>query len=250
MESQALLRRVGQRLRSARERRGLSAAELARRAGLSRRTLTEIEAGRANPTLSKLAALAGAAGVELARLVAPDEDVARRGRIALVGLRGAGKTTVGRQLALRREVPFVELDQRVEAVAGLSLAAIFELHGPAWFLKAQAEALEQVLAEGANLVLATGGSIVTDEASFARLRQTCHTVWLKARPEDHLARVAAQGDLRPMRGRPRALEELEHLLEERSAAYGRSELALDTSDRTVEAVVAELLQRFGEPSGD
>jgi XRE family aerobic/anaerobic benzoate catabolism transcriptional regulator len=246
-EIQGLLRRLGERLRGAREKAGLSVVELARRAGLSRRTLTEIEAARTNPTLVSLAALAQAAGAELHELLAPDAGHRRHGRIALVGLRGAGKSTVGRRLALLREVPFVELDRRVEEQAGLSLGAIFELHGAAWFQKVQREALERVLAEGENLVLATGGSIVADEATFARLRQTCHTVWLRARPEDHLARVAAQGDLRPMRGRPRALEELAGILAAREAAYARCELAIDTSARTAESVVQELLRRFGEP---
>jgi len=248
LEAQALLRRLGERLRAAREREGLSLAELARRAGLARRTVTEIEAGRANPTLVNLLALARAAGTSLPWLVAPDEGAARQGRIALVGLRGAGKSSVGRRLALLLEAPFVELDRRVEELAGLSLGAIFELHGSGGYQRMQAEALEGVLAEGQRLVLATGGSIVGDETTFARLRQTCHTVWLRARPEDHLARVAAQGDLRPMRGRPRALEELELLLESREAAYGRCELALDTTGRSVEALAAELLQRFGEPA--
>ena len=248
-ENGGLLRRVGRRIREAREREGLSVSGLARLAGVSRRTLTEIEAGRANPTLSNLAALAESAGVPLEDLVAGDGVAARLGRIALVGLRGAGKTTVGRRLALVREVPFIELDRRVEELAGLSLAAIFELHGPSWYRKVQAEALESVLAEGQNLVLATGGSIVADPATFARLRSTCHTVWLRARPEDHLERVAAQGDLRPMRGRPRALEELKSLLEDREAAYARCELALDTSGRGVEELVETLHHRFGPVDG-
>ena len=244
-----LLRSVGHRIRQAREQQGLSVSELANRAGISRRTLTEIEAGRANPTLSNLAALAGAAGIELAELVARDGSAARLGRIALVGLRGAGKTSIGRKLALLREVPFVELDQRVEELAGLSLAAIFELHGPSWYRKVQAEALESVLAEGQNLVLATGGSIVADPATFARLRQTCHTIWLRARPEDHLERVAAQGDLRPMRGHPRALEELKGLLEDREAAYAQCDLALDTSGRSVDELVEALHERFDAENG-
>lgn len=244
METQALLRRLGKRLRAAREGAGLSSSELAGRAGLSRRTLTEIEAGRGNPTITSLAALARGAGVALEDLLAPDEGELRRSRIALVGLRGAGKSTVGRRLALLLEVPFVELDQRVEELAGLSLGAIFELHGPARYRELQARALESVLGAGENLVLAAGGSIVDDEATFARLRQTCHTVWLRARPEDHLARVAAQGDLRPMRGRPRALEELEELLDHRAPAYGQAEHALDTSDRGVEKVVQELLALY------
>jgi XRE family aerobic/anaerobic benzoate catabolism transcriptional regulator len=245
VEPQALLRGVGQRLRAARHVAGLTAAELARRAGVSRRTVTEAEAGRANLTLTRLSALARALELPLAQLVDPDPTSQRRGRIALVGLRGAGKSTVGRQLALEREVPFVELDQRIEETAGLSLSAIFELHGAGWFRKLQAEALESVLAEGENVVVATGGSIVDSEAAFARLRQTCHTVWLRARPEDHFERVVAQGDRRPMRGRPRALEELRSLLAEREAAYSRCEATVDTSGRTVDEVVAGLLSRFG-----
>jgi XRE family aerobic/anaerobic benzoate catabolism transcriptional regulator len=245
VESQELLREVGQRIRSARKAAGLTAEELARRAEVSRRTVTEAEAGRANLTLTRLHGLARALELPLAQLIDHDPAVLRRGRIALVGLRGAGKSTVGRHLALEREVPFVELDQRIEEIAGLSLAAIFELHGAGWFRKLQAEALESVLAEGENVVLATGGSIVDSEAAFARLRQTCHTVWLRARPEDHFERVVSQGDRRPMRGRPRALEELRSLLAEREAAYARCETTVDTSERSVEEVVAELLSRFG-----
>ena len=245
MESQALLREVGQRIRAARRAGGLTAAELARRAGVSRRTVTEAEGGRANLTLTSLHALARALELPPAQLVEGDPAALRRGRIALVGLRGAGKSTVGRRLALEREVPFVELDQRIEETAGLSLATIFELHGAGWFRKLRAEALESVLSEGENVVLATGGSIVDSEAAFARLRQTCHTVWLRARPEDHFERVVSQGDRRPMRGRPRALEELRSLLSEREAAHARCETTVDTSQRSVQEVVRELLSRFG-----
>ena len=226
----------------------MPATELARRAGVSRRSLTEIEAGRANPTLASVVALAAPLRLPLERLLAPDEESLRRGRIALVGLRGAGKSTVGRRLALAREVPFVELDQRVEELAGLSLGALFELHGADHYRALEARALESVLAEGENLVLATGGSIVEGEATFARLRQTCHTVWLRARPADHLARVAAQGDLRPMRGHPRAMDELEALLARRAGAYGQCEFELDTSAHGVEAAVELLLDRFGGPT--
>jgi XRE family aerobic/anaerobic benzoate catabolism transcriptional regulator len=245
LDSQAFLRRVGQRIRTARQSAGIPATELARRAEVSRRTLTEAEAGRANLTLTRLWGLAAALEVEVATLLAPDPGAERRGRVALVGLRGAGKSTVGRALALAREVPFVELDRRVEELAGLSLAAVFDFHGASGFRRLQAEALESVLAEGENLVLATGGSIVAAPATFARLRRTCHTVWLRARAEEHFERVIAQGDQRPMRGRPRALEELRALLEEREAAYARCEVTVDTSSDPVETAVARLLERFG-----
>lgn len=242
-----LLRDLGARLREFRQAAGLSTSELARLSGLSRRYTTEVEAGRANPSITKLKDLADALDVGLAELLGPGPSEARRGRLALVGLRGAGKSTVGRALALRREVPFIELDERIEGLAGLSLGAIFELHGREWFRGLEAEALEKVLSEGEDSVIAVGGSLVSSPATFARLRQTCHTIWLRARPQDHHDRVLAQGDRRPMQGRPRALEELEALLEEREAAYRRCEWTVDTSEHSIEQVCELLMQRF--PTG-
>jgi XRE family transcriptional regulator, aerobic/anaerobic benzoate catabolism transcriptional regulator len=236
-------------LRRLREAAGLGVSELARLAGLSRRHLTEIEAGRANPSVTRLVDLTRALEVDPADLLTGDADrrgVARGGRIALVGLRGAGKSSVGSALALALEVPFVELDRRIEDLAGLALAAIFELHGSAGFRRLEAEALERVLAEGERFVLATGGSIVTSPATFARLRQACHTVWLRTGPEIHYERVLAQGDRRPMAGRPRALDELKQLLAEREPLYARCEHQLDTTDLDVEQTVERLVERYGD----
>jgi XRE family aerobic/anaerobic benzoate catabolism transcriptional regulator len=243
---QALLPELGRRLREARVAASLSVSDLARAAGVSRRHVTEAEAGRANLSVAKLAALAGALDLRLSTLLDFEPRHAHAGRIALVGLRGAGKSSVGRGLALALEVPFVELDQRVEELAGLPLSAIFELHGSAGFRKLEAEALEKVLAEGERLVLATGGSIVNSAATFARLRQTCRTVWLRARPEDHHNRVVAQGDRRPMRGRPRALDELTALLAEREPRYARCEIEIDTSRHGTDELVRMLAAQFGE----
>lgn len=242
MDQQDLLRELGRRLRDARVRAGLTVTELAQRAGVSRRHVTEAEAGRANLSLLKLLALVEALGLPLRKLF--DFDPPKPARVALVGLRGAGKSSVGRKLALVLEVPFVELDQRVEELAGLPLAAIFELHGSAGFRRFEAEALEKVLSEGERFVLATGGSIVTSPETFARLRTTCHTVWLKAAPEDHYARVAAQGDERPMRGRPRAIEELRALLGAREPLYAQCEWTVYTSGDTVDGVTARLVERY------
>ena len=239
-----LLRNLGHRVREFRSAAGLSISDLARLAGMSRRYATEVEGGRANPSLTKLQDLATALDIGLSELIGPGPSEARRGRLALVGLRGAGKSTVGRALALRREVPFIELDERIEGLAGLSLGAIFELHGEDWFHSLEAEALEKVLSEGEQSVLAVGGSIVAAPATFARLRQTCHTIWLRARPEDHFDRVLTQGDRRPMRGRPRALDELRDLLAEREAAYRRCEWTLDTSEQSVDEVCERLMERF------
>lgn len=242
-EYQTFLTELGRRLRLAREGAGLSVTELGERAGVSRRYVTQAEAGRANLSVLKLAELARALRTPLAPLV--DVPLASRHpeRLALVGLRGAGKSTVGRALAQTLEVPFVELDARVEELAGLSLSAIFHLHGPDGFHRFEAEALERVLAEGERMVIATGGSIVSSPETFARLREACHTVWLRARPADHLQRVAAQGDLRPMLGRPRAMEELERLLAARTPEYTRCALTVETTEKSVAAIVAEIAER-------
>lgn len=236
---QALQLELARRLRAYRLRTELSVSELARRAGLSRRHVTQAEGGRANPTLFTLARLAAALGISLAQLC--DLSGAGRGeRVALVGLRGAGKSTVGRALALALEAPFVELDQRVEARAGMRLAEIFDLRGAPTYRRLEREALEEALGEGGRLVIAAGGSIVQSPEAFARLRQSCRTVWLRARPEEHLERVLAQGDRRPVEGRPRAMQELRAILSEREPAYGRCERTVDTSGRRPEAIAAEL----------
>ena len=239
---QALLSELARRVRERRQAVGLSVSELARRSGLSRRYVTEAEAGRANPTILKLAQLAAALRVPLAELCDLQVGALRGERIALVGLRGAGKSAVGRRLALALEVPFVELDERVELLAEMSLAEIFDLRGAPTYRRLEREALEAVLAEGGRLVIATGGSIVTSSEAFTRLRESCRTLWLRATPEDHLERVHAQGDRRPMHGRPRAMDELRAILAERTPQYETCEFALDTSTRDVDEVVGAALE--------
>jgi len=235
MEVHAFRRELGRRLRAARERAGKTVTEAAADAGVSRRHWTETEAGRANPSILVLARQAAAARIRLAELV--DIPLRLTERIALVGLRGAGKSTVGRALAQRLEVPFVELDRRVEVLAGLSVGEIFDLHGADVFRRFEAEALEKVLAEGARAVIATGGSIVTSEETFRRLRETCRTVWLRAEPEVHLERVTRQGDLRPMGDNPRAIEELRAILVRREPLYARCDLTVDTTAAEPSSVV-------------
>ncbi len=243
MDRQGFLDQLGRRLRRAREERGLALAEVARRAGVSRRTLTEAEAGRANPSAIVLARLAEALDRPLAWLMDVPLGVRRPNeRIALVGLRGAGKSTVGRKLARELEVPFVELDLCVEDTAGLALAEIFALHGEEGFHRFEAEALEGVLAQGERVVLAAGGSIVNSAANFARLCAACRTIWLCATPKEHFARVLEQGDARPMRNRPRAMEELASILERREPLYSRCASTVDTTGRDVDEVVAELVR--------
>jgi XRE family aerobic/anaerobic benzoate catabolism transcriptional regulator len=244
MEGQSLLAELGRRLREARAGSGLTVADLARRAGLSRRYVTEAEAGRANLSILKLAALAQALRTPLAQLVDLQLVSPHSERIALVGLRGAGKSSVGRELALRLEAPFIELDARVEELAGMPLAEIFSLQGEEHFHRLESEALESVLSSGERMVIATGGSIVASPSTFERLRATCRTVWLRAAPEEHLQRVADQGDRRPMQGRPRALQELEELLARRDPLYKRCEIEIATSARSVADVVSAIEQRL------
>ena len=242
VRSQAILAELGRRLRGARGEVGLSVSELARRAELSRRYVTEAEAGRANLSVLKLARLAATLGRPLRELC--DLPLATSGneRVALVGLRGAGKSTLGRRLALTLEVPFVELDERVEELAGMTLAELFDLRGVGTYRSLERDALEQVLSEGQRQVIATGGSIVTSAETFARLRESCRTLWLSATPDEHLARVLEQGDRRPMQGRPRAAEELREILEQRQPSYALCEKTIDSAGRAPEAVLAEALE--------
>lgn len=240
MDVHAFLAELGQRLRKARERTGKTVTQAARDAGVSRRHWTETEAGRANPSILVLARQAMAVRVRPATLLDIPWHLATTERIALVGLRGAGKSTVGRLLAQALEVPFVELDRRIEERAGLTLAQVFDIHGPDAFRRLQREALEAVLAEGDRLVLETGGSIVTSADTYRRLRETCRTVWLHAEPEEHFRRVIAQGDRRPIGDNPQAMEELRTILARRESLYGHCDLKVETTGVTPEAIVERI----------
>ncbi|MBL8857766.1 MAG: helix-turn-helix domain-containing protein [Planctomycetes bacterium] len=243
IDRQRLLDELGSRLRAARTQAALSVSDLAREAGVSRRYVTEAEAGRANLSVVKLAELAHALGIPLADLCRIQVSKSIE-RVALIGLRGAGKSTIGPRLAQEFDAPFIELDRRVEEAAGMDLSEIFNVHGEAGFHRFESEALERVLSEGERVVLAAGGSIVTSPQSFRRLLSSCRTVWLRADPADHFQRVIDQGDLRPMRDRPRAMAELEALLAARENDYRRAEIEIETSGRDVDATVAEIVERL------
>jgi XRE family aerobic/anaerobic benzoate catabolism transcriptional regulator len=166
--------------------------------------------------------------------------------IALLGLRGAGKSTVGKRLADRLGLPFVELDELVEKAAGLSLAGIFSLHGEAYYRRLAREVLARFLEEGAPAVLATGGSVVADREAFRLLQKSCRTVWLQATPEDHWERVLRQGDVRPSAASPHAQEELRALLKAREPLYAQAELSVDTSRLGLEGTVEEVTRQLGQ----
>jgi XRE family aerobic/anaerobic benzoate catabolism transcriptional regulator len=237
MDPGRLLRELGLRVRSQRTERGLSLKELARRAKLSQRFLSAVEAGAGNISVRKLAGLARALGTTPAALLAEPGGEAGLPLIALLGLRGAGKTTIGRRLARRLHVPFVELDRRVEEAAGLTLPEIFALHGEQYYRRLERETLEQVLAEARPLVLATGGGIVASPETYALLKRRALTIWLRAQPEDHWNRVVQQGDRRPMADNPQAMAELRRLLAAREPLYAQARHRVDTSRLGVDQAV-------------
>jgi XRE family aerobic/anaerobic benzoate catabolism transcriptional regulator len=240
MDADRLLSTLGQRVRARRAERGSTLRDLAQRAGISERFLILVESGKANISVRKLASLAGALGTSPVELLGGPGDEHQPPVIALLGLRGAGKTTVGRKLARRLRVPFVELDRRIEEAAGLTLDEIFALHGEEYYRRLERETLDRVLRDGAPLVVATGGGIVTRSDTFGVLRQRALTVWLRADPEDHWNRVVQQGDRRPMADHPEAMAQLRRLLTERRPLYGEAAHTVDTSGVEVDEIVRRI----------
>lgn len=251
---------------------------LAHHAGISERYLTQLESGKGNVSVLLLRHIAAALGLPLSRLVddeppspemtlvrqflarltpeqlgdayasltatfADDAQVLRSGRIALVGLRGAGKTTIGSAAAKELQVPFFELDKEIERLSGTSLGSILELYGQQAYRRYELQALQELLATQPRFIVATGGSIVSESATYELLLRSCFTVWVRTTPEEHMQRVLDQGDLRPMAGSQQAMDDLRRILEERSELYGRADLILDTTGRTEEESVRELLAR-------
>jgi len=237
MDADLLLATVGRRIRSLRAARGFTLKELAERAQLSARFLVQLESGTANVSVRKLATLARALGTTPAELLSGPGGEAEMPVIALLGLRGAGKSTIGRRLARRLRVPFVELDRRVEEAAGLSLDEIFALHGQDYYRRLERDALERLLAEDRPAVVATGGGIVTSGGTYAFLRRRALTVWLRAEAEDHWNRVVQQGDRRPMADNPEAMAELRRLLAERQPLYAEAAHVIDTSRLGVDEAI-------------
>jgi XRE family aerobic/anaerobic benzoate catabolism transcriptional regulator len=237
---------LGAAVRARRNERGLTLKSLAAEARVSPRFLLQLESGDGNVSVARLLDIAEALGTTPAELLGDASARAHapraRGVVALLGLRGAGKSTLGALAAKALGVPFVELDALVARHAGMSLPVIFEMHGEAYFRRLEREALRKFLTESPGAVLATSGSIVTDRETYAFLRKHAKTVWLRAEPADHLRRVVAQGDLRPMQGRPAAKRELEDLLRTRKRLYGRADVTVDTSalgiERSAERIVA------------
>jgi len=236
------LESVGAQVRAHRERRGWSRRELAAHCGVSERFLAQLETGDGNISLKRFAEVAHSLGTTPSALLAVADAPADVKPIALLGVRGAGKSTIGEALAKKLGLAFIELDQQIEAAAGLPLGEVFALHGEAYYRRVEREVLTQLLSEPRPMVLATGGSIVNDPTNYGLLRTRCHTVWLRARAEDHWNRVVAQGDQRPMAENPHAFAELRALLAAREKLYARAEHVVDTTGRRIPQVVSAIAE--------
>jgi XRE family aerobic/anaerobic benzoate catabolism transcriptional regulator len=239
MTETAYLSLLGDRVRAWRNDQGVTRKALSAASGVSERYLAQLEAGEGNISVLLLRKVARAMGVPVENLVR--EEARPQKCIALLGLRGAGKSTLGQKLAQALDVPFVELDREVEKEAGAELGEVFAMYGQEGFRRFERRALERVLAQQELAVIATGGSLVTDPGSYKLLRDRCLCVWLKASPEEHMARVIAQGDMRPFKGRSAALDEIRQLLAGRDRLYSRADVVLDTSGKTVRSSLSQLI---------
>lgn len=272
------LKSLGDRVRQTRARRGMTRKQLARDSGVSERYLAQIESGHGNISVLVLRQLAKALNVSVDVLLFEDpeppvelvhtveflrrlstEDLesahqlllehfggvdpaARHRRIALIGLRGAGKSTLGAALAERLEMPFLELDRLIEQECGLTLDLIFDFRGQRGFRQLERQCLEDVIQRHPRFVMATGGSLVSEPGTFERLLSSCFTVWVRALPEEHMQRVIAQGDMRPMANNRDAMSDLKRILAEREALYSKADIQVDTAGRNFEEGLEILIQ--------
>lgn len=277
--NKATLAELGARVRAWRARRGMTRKALASDSGLSERFLADVESGKGNVSINSLEAAARALNISILELLqdAPrpalarvqgllgrlddtqldqayallgstfglSDALGREQRIALIGLRGAGKSTLGLKLATERGVPFVELDREIEREAGTSMNEILLLHGQAGYRRYERRALFRIAEDHADgVVMTTGGSIVSERETFDLLQSRFYCVWLKASPEEHMARVVAQGDMRPFsatRGATdEAMEDLRRILASREALYARADAVVDTAARTLKQSLKDL----------
>jgi XRE family transcriptional regulator, aerobic/anaerobic benzoate catabolism transcriptional regulator len=268
---------LGERVRLMRARRGVTRKVLAREARISERHLANLETGNGNASVLLLRQLAQALNCSMAELVGQDgiaspelvlirqllrgrdettlqrarlaiadllgtrhPDPSRTGRIALIGLRGAGKSSLGRMLAGDLGLTFVELNRVIERLAGCDVQEIHALYGSPAYRRYEQRALEEVIATSPKAVIATGGGLVSEPATFGLLLNHCYVVWLRASPEEHMQRVVAQGDTRPMAGNREAMDDLKRILAGREASYAKADLSFDTSAKTLADAYLEL----------
>jgi XRE family transcriptional regulator, aerobic/anaerobic benzoate catabolism transcriptional regulator len=275
-----LLEAVGLSVRRARERNGISRKELAHTAQVSERFLAQLELGDGNASIAFLQRIAVALDLpvrdflddnsgsqerrSLRRLLETlpercvvqaqaliqgkfgSEPTLREKRIALIGLRGAGKSTLGQLLGRELRRPFIELDREIERESGLSSAEIFLLRGQSGYRRVEHRCLQRVIDRERGAVISVGGGIVQDDDTYRLLLSRCYAVWVKASPEDHMSRVIAQGDLRPMAGNADAMADLKKILAEREALYSQADATLDTSRQTVQQSFTALKRLISE----
>jgi XRE family transcriptional regulator, aerobic/anaerobic benzoate catabolism transcriptional regulator len=277
----SFLEQLGQRVRTMRALRGMSRKVLARVSGISERYIAQLESGKGNVSIVLLRRVSNAMGAHLEDLIpstdpAPDwqgdwqviRDLLRKASpgqiaqakdilsggstathrrssfagIALIGLRGAGKSTLGKILAKKIGWTFVELNKEIERQNGLSVAEIIALYGQEGFRRMEQTALAQLLARKEPMVLATGGGIVSEPLTFDLILKSFYTIWLKAEPEEHMARVRKQGDLRPMADDRSAMAELRNILRSREPLYARASAVVDTAGLSVDAAAGRLIE--------
>ena len=271
----AFVAAVGDRVRKARQRKGIARRVLAERSGVSQRYLAQLENGTGNISIALLLKVANALDHKVEWLVGEDDPwnseasrVAefyrsakaeqrqrimqildpdrpaqlRRQRICLIGLRGAGKSTLGRLLGTELDVPFVELHREIEEQSGMPVGEVMALYGLEGYRRLERQALERVVATHDCLVLAVAGGIVSEPETYGFLLRNFHTIWLKATPDEHMSRVRAQGDERPMAGNPKAMEELKSILTSREGLYAKAEAMVNTSGKTVEKSLIDVVK--------
>lgn len=275
ISNDAFLLSLGKRVRELRNRRGLTRKMMAREANVSERHLAQLETGEGNVSIVLLRRIAGALHASLSELFAQEaetqheklliqrflerlpahrveeamfrlmrefgsEEKARREHVALIGLRGAGKSTLGSLLGRELNLPFIELDQEIEKDTGMPLGEIFSLYGQTGYRTIERRLLERVLRDRGRAILSVGGGVVSEKETYEFLLLNCYTVWIKARPEEYMARVIAQGDFRVMGGSNQAMEDLRRILDAREPLYRKADLYLETSGHSVEESLAEL----------
>jgi XRE family aerobic/anaerobic benzoate catabolism transcriptional regulator len=266
---------LGKRVRELRSRRGMTRKQMSQEADVSERHLAQLESGEGNISVVLLQRIAAALHEPIANLFTSQteepakrrliqgfmerlpenrledvvsrlmrdfgqEEKTRRMRIALIGMRGAGKSTLGSMLAKETGKRFVELDNEIEKDTGMPVSEIFSLYGQSGFRAIEKRTLERMLKENERAVISVGGGVVSEKETFDFLLSHCYTVWIKAQPEEHMSRVTAQGDFRPMAANNQAMEDLRGILEAREPLYRKADLLLDTSGTSVEESFARL----------
>jgi XRE family transcriptional regulator, aerobic/anaerobic benzoate catabolism transcriptional regulator len=266
---------LGTRVRELRNRRGMTRKMVAHEADVSERHLAQLETGEGNVSIVLLRRIAEALSVSLPELFTPEveepvekrlihrfldrlpahrlqevvyrlardfgpEEKVRRMRVALIGVRGAGKSTLGSRLSAETGIPFIELDREIEKDTGIPLEEIFSLYGQSGYRAIERRTLERVIREHDRAILSVGGGVVSEKETYDYLLSNCCTVWIKAQPEEHMSRVMAQGDFRVMAGSDQAMEDLRRILEAREPLYRKADIYLDTSGSSVNESFAKL----------